>query len=212
LVLELCHRSVRWDCWLPKAVVETTADALRTAYWRGDRPLRYFTPNQPKVGPGGYRHSPGEWPNWQRSSTMSDPTHLRSVPVVPLPGLRRGTRPGVPHPQWPRGGVSACTKDCARALCCECGNLRTTSARYRRNDDNLTFEDNRHPQGWRCTRTLKCSICRAPTRHAVLRDDDSDRPEFRDIAETRQHLRPGEGLGVWDVWNGLSHDDGGCKR
>jgi hypothetical protein len=61
LVLELSHRSVRWDCWLPKAVVETTADALRTAYWRRDRPLRYFTPNQPKEGPGGYRHSPGEW-------------------------------------------------------------------------------------------------------------------------------------------------------
>jgi hypothetical protein len=81
-----------------------------------------------------------------------------------------------------------------RALCCECGNLRTTSAGYRRNDDNLTFEDNRHPQGWRCTRTLKCSICRAPTRHAVLRDDDSDRPEFRDIAETRMHLAPGGGI------------------
>jgi hypothetical protein len=91
-----------------------------------------------------------------------------------------------------------------RALCCECGSLRTTSAGYRRNDDNLSFEDNLHPQGWRCTRTLKCSACRAPTRHAVLRDDDSDRPELRDIAETRQHLRPGEGLGARDVWNGLS--------
>jgi hypothetical protein len=80
-----------------------------------------------------------------------------------------------------------------RALCCGCGNLRTVSADYRRRDDNLSFEDNLHPLGWRCTGTLKCSICRAPTRHAVLRDDDSDRPEFRDIAETRQHLRAGGG-------------------
>jgi hypothetical protein len=80
-----------------------------------------------------------------------------------------------------------------RALCCECGNLRTASAGYRRNDDNLTFDDNRHPQGWRCTVTLKCSICRGPTRHAVLRDDE-DRPEFRDIAETRMHLAPGTGF------------------
>ncbi|MDT5328095.1 MAG: hypothetical protein QOF25_5247 [Mycobacterium sp.] len=80
-----------------------------------------------------------------------------------------------------------------RALCCECGNLRTVSADYRRRADNLSFDDNLHPLGWRCTRTLKCSICRAPIRHAVLRDDDSDRPEFRDIAETRQHLRAGGG-------------------
>jgi hypothetical protein len=80
-----------------------------------------------------------------------------------------------------------------RALCCQCGNLRTMSTGYHRNDDNRTFEDNRHPLGWRCTTTLKCSICRDSTRHAVLRDDE-DRPEFRDIAETRQHLRAGEGL------------------
>lgn len=80
-----------------------------------------------------------------------------------------------------------------RALCCECGNLRTVSASYRRYDDNLSCDDNLHPLGWRCTMTLKCSICRGPTRHAILRDDE-DRPEFRDIAETRQHLQPGAGI------------------
>jgi hypothetical protein len=81
-----------------------------------------------------------------------------------------------------------------RALCCECGNLRYVTPRYRRYDDNLTFDDNLHPLGWRCTMTLKCSICRASTRHAFLRDDVSDRPEIRDIAETRQCLLPGGGL------------------
>jgi hypothetical protein len=79
-----------------------------------------------------------------------------------------------------------------RALCCECGNLRTTSAGYRRNDDNLTFDDNRHPQGWRCTVTLKCSACKTATRHAVLRD--SCEPRFRDVAETRMHLEAGAGI------------------
>jgi hypothetical protein len=81
-----------------------------------------------------------------------------------------------------------------RALCCECGNLRYVSASYRRQDDNRSADDNLHPQGWRCTTTLKCSACKTAMRHAVLRDDDSDRPEFRDIAETRMHLAPGTGL------------------
>ncbi|WP_137149459.1 hypothetical protein [Mycolicibacterium sp. CR10] len=80
-----------------------------------------------------------------------------------------------------------------RALCCDCGHLRTVSRRYSApNDDNRTRDDNQHPRGWRCTMTLKCSNCRRPSRHAILRDDD--RPDFRDIAETRQNLRPGEGL------------------
>jgi hypothetical protein len=81
-----------------------------------------------------------------------------------------------------------------RALCCECGNLRRVNARYRRYDDNLSYDDNLHPLGWRCTITLKCWICRGPARHAILRDDVSDRPEFRDIAETRMHLAPGTGV------------------
>lgn len=80
-----------------------------------------------------------------------------------------------------------------RALCCECGNMRTVSSRYSApHDANRTQDDNLHPQGWRCTMTLKCPICRRPARHAVLRDDDA--PEFRDIAETRQNLLAGEGL------------------
>jgi hypothetical protein len=79
-----------------------------------------------------------------------------------------------------------------RALCCECGNLRTASYGYSRNDDNYTGDDNRHPLGWRCTSTLKCSACKTATRHAVLRD--SCEPRFRDIAETRMHLEAGTGV------------------
>jgi hypothetical protein len=79
-----------------------------------------------------------------------------------------------------------------RTLCCECGNLRTTSAGYRRKDDNRSFDDNCHPQGWRCTVTLKCSACKTATRHAVLRD--SCEPRFRDAAETRMHLEAGAGI------------------
>lgn len=79
-----------------------------------------------------------------------------------------------------------------RALCCQCGNLRTASYGYSRNDNNYTGDDNRHPQGWRCTQTLKCSACKTATRHAVLRD--SCEPRFRDIAETRMHLEVGAGI------------------
>jgi hypothetical protein len=79
-----------------------------------------------------------------------------------------------------------------RALCCECGNLRYVSDGYRRCDDNYTLDDNRHPLGWRCTVTPKCSACLTPTRHAVLRDNCE--PRFRDIAETRMHLEPGTGV------------------
>jgi hypothetical protein len=84
-----------------------------------------------------------------------------------------------------------------RALCCECGNLRTVAASFRRRDDNYTCDDNRHPEGWRVTLTLRCAICKSPTRHAALRDycyDGRPDDEFRDIAETRQHLDPGVGL------------------
>lgn len=68
-----------------------------------------------------------------------------------------------------------------RALCCECGNLRT-AARLRR-DGNTSFDDGRDPRGWRMTRTLKCSVCKRATIHALLRDD---RPDLRDMAEERQ--------------------------
>ncbi|MGA8332960.1 MAG: DUF6315 family protein [Mycobacterium sp.] len=72
-----------------------------------------------------------------------------------------------------------------RALCCECGNLRTVSAHHRsRKDDNRSGECDDDPRGWRVTGTLKCSVCGGKTRHALLRDDD---PEFRDIAELGRH-------------------------
>lgn len=85
-----------------------------------------------------------------------------------------------------------------RALCCNCGTLRTVSVNYRRLDDpNRSFDDNEHPLGWRCTLTLRCSSCRRRTRHATLRDftwDGRRDDQSRDVAETRQHLAPGSGL------------------
>jgi hypothetical protein len=75
-----------------------------------------------------------------------------------------------------------------RALCCECGNLRTVAANYRPpRDANNTDEADIHQRGWRCTATLKCAICTTKTRHALLRDDDE--PQFRDYAELQQHER-----------------------
>ena len=71
-----------------------------------------------------------------------------------------------------------------RALCCECGNLRTVSASHRRRDENYAAEFSDHRRGWRMTTTLKCPVCEQPTRHAVLRDDT---PETRDSVERDEH-------------------------
>ena len=67
-----------------------------------------------------------------------------------------------------------------RALCCECGQLRTVSTRYQpRRDDNLShFND---PRGWRATGALKCAHCQAKTRHALLQDQFP--PVIRDSFE-----------------------------
>ncbi|MBU9764750.1 hypothetical protein FR943_12955 [Mycobacterium sp. TNTM28] len=74
-----------------------------------------------------------------------------------------------------------------RALCCKCGQLRTVAWGYwRRDDDNRSCEDGRHPNGWRLTRTLKCTVCKQLTRHAVLRDAQWERP-VRDHAEQEDY-------------------------
>lgn len=71
-----------------------------------------------------------------------------------------------------------------RALCCECGNLRTTAARWsRRGDAGRSYENPHDPRGWRMTRTIKCSACKTMTVHALLCDDRAD---LRDMAEERQ--------------------------
>jgi hypothetical protein len=57
------------------------------------------------------------------------------------------------------------------ALCCQCGNLRTspsTGLRTKRSDPNRTGEVDGDPRGWRMTRTLDCPICEVPTVHAML--------------------------------------------
>ena len=76
-----------------------------------------------------------------------------------------------------------------RALCCECGNLRTVSGNYSLpHDANRTHEsDPGDHRGWRVTGTLKCAVCVTKTRHALLRDDD--KPEHRDYAELRDRER-----------------------
>jgi hypothetical protein len=76
-----------------------------------------------------------------------------------------------------------------RALCCECGHLRTFSPRYsfHRDDSNYARDGGKEEQfGWRMTGTLRCSVCKAPTRHALLRDNCD--PLFRDVAEARDRL------------------------
>lgn len=74
-----------------------------------------------------------------------------------------------------------------RALCCECGQLRTFSANYHfaLTDENAPqsvghFTD---PRGWRGTGTLKCSECGRRTRHAVLCEPDM---RYRDYDEQIQ--------------------------
>lgn len=75
-----------------------------------------------------------------------------------------------------------------RALCCECGNLRSVAATYNApRDDNRTDEtSDRDGRGWRCTATLKCSNCGNKTRHALIREDND---EYRDVAELRDYER-----------------------
>lgn len=71
-----------------------------------------------------------------------------------------------------------------KALCCDCGQLRTVSANYHfGNDQNRSdgyFYDSR---GWSHTGTLKCVECGRPTRHALLRGEDD---KYRDHDEDLQ--------------------------
>jgi hypothetical protein len=69
-----------------------------------------------------------------------------------------------------------------RALCCECGNLRTVSSRFR-SRGCIGDLDDRHPDR-RMIDMLACSVCGQETRHARLRDDY---PDHRDAAEERDH-------------------------
>lgn len=69
-----------------------------------------------------------------------------------------------------------------RALCCVCGQLRTVSSTFSRQDGNHTRELERG-SAWRFTDTLKCDHCGALTRHALLRDGDP----HADFAEQRMY-------------------------
>jgi hypothetical protein len=69
-----------------------------------------------------------------------------------------------------------------RALCCECGNLRTVRSRFRSREH--IADDGRHPDMWRMIDMLACSVCGQETQHARLRDDY---PDHRDAAEERDH-------------------------
>src|SRR5271157_1068354 len=90
-------------------------------------------------------------------------------------GLAMTTRPSPDK----RGGA---------ALCCQCGNLRTSPSaglRTKRSDPNRTSEVDDDPRGWRMTRTLDCPICETPTVHAML-----CRGDLRDSAERCAYKRP----------------------
>jgi hypothetical protein len=56
------------------------------------------------------------------------------------------------------------------------------SYRWRYDDPESSYDDDRDSRGWRLTRTMRCSACKAMTRHAILRDDDA-----RDEAELREY-------------------------
>ena len=75
-----------------------------------------------------------------------------------------------------------------RALCCECGNLRTVAANFNPLlDANRTCDDGDDQRGWRMTCTLKCPVCKTKTRHALLRA--ADKKQHRDFAELRESER-----------------------
>jgi hypothetical protein len=76
-----------------------------------------------------------------------------------------------------------------RALCCECGNVRSAAENYRGpRDANRSDEtSDREQRGWRCTLTLKCSVCGTKTRHALLRSDDDEHRDFAELQEDERH-------------------------
>src|ERR1700676_165503 len=74
-----------------------------------------------------------------------------------------------------------------RPLCCAGGTQRPLSADYSfRRDDNKSRDDGDHwhpGHVWRMTGTLKCSACKAMTRHALPPDEEI--PDHRDRAANR---------------------------
>jgi len=91
--------------------------------------------------------------------------------------------------------MSENTRPRVPALCCECGNLRTVAAsyRWRYDDPESSCDDGRDSRGWRLTRTMRCSACKAMTRHAILRDDDAgDEAELREYEHRAAEQRVAE--------------------
>lgn len=78
------------------------------------------------------------------------------------------------------------------ALCCECGTPRSYGAKGHPRQDDPNYRGDGLELGpardgevyWRMLRTLKCRTCKAPRRHALIRDD-----EHRDPAEGRDRTR-----------------------
>jgi hypothetical protein len=110
----------------------------------------------------------------------------------PRPVMPRGDTPG-DLLAWARGyarqnladalGLTAARRNSmVRALCCQCGDLRIVSGSHIRRDGNRTVDDGCDARGWRMTGTVKCSVCKGRTTHALLRDDT---PDCRDCAEPR---------------------------
>lgn len=76
-----------------------------------------------------------------------------------------------------------------KALCCQCGNLRTVSEDYSRyQDPNNAHSPQGRKEGWRKTESLKCDECGQRTRHAILHADG----RFRDWDEVRQRIALGD--------------------
>ena len=100
------------------------------------------------------------------------------------------------------------------ALCCECGTVRTVSARYngpakryapwetdaewvrsRLFDLQASGIYTEHQPGWRCLLDLKCSTCNVRTAHAYIREDQHrDHAEEQDRRVDRDRRRVGRRL------------------
>ena len=77
-----------------------------------------------------------------------------------------------------------CDRPVRHALCCECGNLRTT----RGNPRNYLPDNPREAAHGRMLEDLKCTPCAKVTRHAILRGDNDP---YRDHAEALNAVREG---------------------
>ena len=80
-----------------------------------------------------------------------------------------------------------------RALCCECGEVRTVSRNHYPRTAGIDLD-------WDGVGNLKCSHCGVVTRHAFLRDDDSAEPAAAGMTSPADPVEAINALGVTVCW------------